>query len=508
MLILCFLPHISLASNVEDALSVGIQSTKTPSIHPLDPKERDILSVYSLIYESLVTIDDNYLPQPLLCDHWEMSTNGRTWTFYLRDNVTFSDGTPLTAYDVVATALYILDRAKDTSTEDHGYYANLQYFVREISASDAYTVVVKAERAYWGLLYAMTFPILKQSELLSDMPAGSGPYRLVGFSAGSYIALSANERWWKNQPVVKDITFTCYSTPREVIESYEYARVDTIFTRSIAAAQYRSGQTSLSLASRTRQLEVLLMNHSASKLSSVNVRKAIRAALDKDRLASSVYMGMADRTDTPWPNGTWMYDSSLSSQFLYNQEEAKRLLAEDGWGDSNQDGVLDRLNDQDERVDLTLNLYVYEEPDNDVRIEAANLIKEQLAQVGISVSISTMTFAGVREKLAAGSFNLALVSYSMDVAPDYGFMLWSGNSGNYARYRSSAMTELCRELRTCLSQGEYQAKLFEIQAQFAADCPFVCLYYREGVVLTRKMYTTARDIRELELLRGIESFSP
>ena len=85
-------------------------------------------------------------------------------------------------------------------------------------------------------------------------------------------------------------------------------------------------------------------------------------------------------------------------------------------------------------------------------------------------------------------------------------MLISGNTGNYCRYRSSAMKDLCNELRTQQEQSNYQYTLYKIQEQFAKDCPFICMFYRSGTVLTRKMYTTARDVRELELLRGIEDF--
>ena len=76
---------------------------------------------------------------------------------------------------------------------------------------------------------------------------------------------------------------------------------------------------------------------------------------------------------------------------------ADDLLEADGWGDSNEDGVLDRLNDEGKLVSLNMNLYVYEEPEDNVRIETANFIKEELAVVGINVSITTMTFTGIQE---------------------------------------------------------------------------------------------------------------
>ena len=117
------------------------------------------------------------------------------------------------------------------------------------------------------------------------------------------------------------------------------------------------------------------------------------------------------------------------------------------------------------------------------------------------VSYSTM-----QERLKAGNFHIALVSFAMDVCPDPGFLLMSGNTCNYVAYRSKTMDALFKKLRTQVTQADYQSVLYDIQEQFAKDCPFICLYYRGGTVLTRRMYTTTRDVREGHLLDGIESF--
>ena len=96
----------------------------------------------------------------------------------------------------------------------------------------------------------------------------------------------------------------------------------------------------------------------------------------------------------------------------------------------------------------------------------------------------------------------------MDACPDPGYLLMTGNTGNYGLYKSTDMTNLCKDLRTQLTQEGYQQSLWNIQSRFAEDVPFICLFYRSGSVLTRQMYTTARDVRELELLRGIDTFHP
>ncbi len=471
--------------------------------------DRDILSIYSAVYESLVFLDDSYMPQGCLAESWEPGNNGKTWTFTLRPDIRFSDGTPITAEDVAASAQYILDKANDENIVDHGFYSNLGYFVKSVSAKDERTVVFRTRRPYYGILYQMTFPVVPASQVNSDNPLGplgSGPYVITSFDAGGHLMLERNSNWWKTQPEVERIFFQFYDTPGKVTESYEYGRVDAVFTRSIASTQYKTGLKSVTMSYRTNQLECLFMNNSSSELTPA-VRKAIRYVIDKDKIVDNVYSGLAKATNFPFYPGTWMYNEALDPSFTVNLEEARRLLASEGWEDSDENGILDRTDGDGKVSNLHLRFYVYEEPDNDVRLEAANIIAEQLYQVGISCTVEAMSMPNAKEKLSAGSFDLVLGAFAMDVCPDPGFILMRGNTGNYNRYKSSRMTELCESLRKEYSFQGYRQRLMEIQSLFADDCPFVCMYYRLGNVLTRNMYTTCRDVREYELLRGIESFS-
>ena len=203
----------AVAENVEDSLIVGIYSTHTTELRPLNPLERDIVSVYGVIYESLVTVDDNGLPQPLLAETWSETGNGKTWTFTLRENVTFSDGTPLTANDVVASCKYLLALANSEDPNARGFYQTIKYMVADISATDDRTVVITAaKRTYFGLLYALTFPIVPASQVDTPNPLGTGPYVVSTFEPANYIWLKENEKWWQTKPQVKEIMVTLFAS--------------------------------------------------------------------------------------------------------------------------------------------------------------------------------------------------------------------------------------------------------------------------------------------------------
>ena len=504
--VLLALPCGALAEMMTDVgVHLGIISVATTQVNPLTPVEREFMSVTSLMYEGLMYLDDNYQPQPCLAERYSSSTDGKTWFFYLREGITFHDGTELSAYDVAATANEILRLAAD----GEGRYQSLKYFVNSIEASDSRTVVVRTNRANYGFLFAMTFPVLKAGEVQAPNPVGTGPYMMEMFEPSVYMLLSAYGGWWQTPPENRQILVNFFSTNRELISAYEYSNVDAVLTRAITAAQYRSGVSSYNIDYRTTQLETLLMNNNSSELRDVQVRQAIRYMINMDDIVNNVYYGMVTRTDTPLIPGTWTYWNGDYRQ-EYNKQRANELLDAAGWDNFavNDSGNNVRTKVTDGKLAyLHLRFYVYEEQDNSVRVEVANRIADSLLEVGVECKVETLTFKEASEKLKAGSYDLCLAAFNIDFTPDPGYLLISGNTANYMRYRSSEMDTLIQtKLRGALDYDVYAQTLKEIQNLFWQDCPLVCLYYRNGAILTRSMFTDARDVREPEALRGIEYF--
>lgn len=470
-------------------------------------EEREFQSLTSLIYEGLYSLDDDYRPVECLAESCEAESSGKRWTVKMRSGVVFHDGTPCTAYDVEATLKEILRLADDGM----GQYNQLKYMISDVKANSADSLIITASRPYWGIKFALTFPVLPRDQVNLQVPAGTGPFKVDRFEPASYLLLSANEAWWQTPPTVKSISVTFRATNRELITDYEYNRVDAAITRSASAGQYQTGLANLNITYRTRQLETLLLNNSSNAfpLDNILVRKAIRHAIDFNAIANSVYMGMARRTDTPMPSGTWMYQAD-DAEFVYDPEKAKALLDEAGWkADPARDNgvrhttVTEKGEQKDRR--LRLRLYVYEEQDNSVRLQVANMIADYLAAVGIEAKVTMESFSSVAAHLKARNFDMAIAAFQMDVVPDPGFLLMSGNTGNYGSYKSAAMDNLFKSLRAERNEEQYKSLLWQIQAQFTEDCPFICMWYRCGALLTRKVFTTVRDVREPEILRGIES---
>ena len=230
------------------------------------------------------------------------------------------------------------------------------------------------------------------------------------------------------------------------------------------------------------------------------VREAISYAINRSEIISSIYQGMATVAYTPVPGGTWLSNESTIHD-IYDPLMAASLLDSAGYKLAD-----DGKRYKDGKAFPTLYILTYDEPGSTVRTNAANKIKEQLAAVGIPAIVSTKDRNYVLMKLRSADYTLVLAAFNFDVNPDPGFTVASTGACNYTRYRSDDMNSLLTQLRSSYTADSYQYVMQLIQDQFEQDKPYLPLYWRAGALLSREAFTDARDIRELELLRGVESF--
>ena len=495
------------------SLVCGIVATQNAETRPLQLRDRDLVSVMDLVYEGLFTIDDDYLPQPELAYSYEFSNEGRRLIVTLRDDVTFHNGRALTADDGIATldAMYALSGFdKDLNSEvelaDRGLYYSTFYSIKSWQAQDDRTLVFGLRRACYGSLYALTFPILPSEEIGAALPSGTGPYRFDGYEQGTSVWLAVNPTWWQRTPQIRNIRAGIYEDSEKVLTAFDQRDVDVATTRSINASRYSGSLNSFSLSARSRQLEVLLVNRANNLLKSDDngknlVREAIAYAIDRSTLITSIYQGMALVAYSPVPSGTWLANEE-TAQDIYDPLMAASLLDRAGW----------KLADNGKRYKNgqsmpQLRLIVYDEPGSMVRTNAANKIREQLEAVGFTVSVTTWSQENVVTKLRSGDYSIALCAFNFDVCPDPGFTLTSTGICNFTRYRSKEMNDLFSSLRTSWTQESYRSVMRQIQEKFTQDMPYIPLYWRSSALLSRSAFTSARDIRELELFRGVESFT-
>ncbi|NLG25192.1 MAG: peptide ABC transporter substrate-binding protein [Clostridiales bacterium] len=479
-------------------LKLGVVAAQGATADPILANERDLVSLNKLAFESLVELGDDMRPSPLLADRW--SNEGGNWVFTLRSGVVFHDGQPLTAQDVLDSYNAIM------AAGGQGAYFDRVQDIREMTVVDDRTLVVACKRTGYLALYAMTFPVIQGQSIGTGAPMGTGPFWYISRDLDAGLRLERNPIWWKRQASVRSVAVTRFDDARGALEAFETGEIDTMTSRDgVASLSSRLADRS-TIEYSTMSYECVVPNLGNLLLADLSVRRALMYAIDRNALASTIYLDMVQESEVPVLPGSWLYETQ-SAKYNHSPERALQVLQEAGWADSNGDGVLDRMRDNLVQ-DLAFSLITYDEPTTTARHEAIKRIAEQLGRVGFKVTVATMSKANLRDALRKGSFDLALVGYNLSELPDLGFLLGSGGAGNYAGYRSDQMDGYIAAARAARTAEDLQDALSAQQLLVVEDLPIFGLFFRSGLVIGKQPMSGLVGVRESQMLRGLEFVQP
>ena len=481
-------------------LLIGYAAQSGASLNPFVCNESDLVSLNQLVFESMVTLDDAQKPSPMLADNWEHE--GKLWKFKLRSGITFHNGAALTAYDVQSS----YDQFVAMEKTDNPYTARMQLLIEKLEAIDDTTVAVQGKYEGYITLYAMTFPILQSSTIFDDMPRGTGPYWYVRYDMDSAVRIEANPLWWQQQTTVGTITFRRYQDSGDAIEGLLTKQVEMLSTRSANAAICRklSDLTAMDYGTTTYELLVPNLN-TASVMSNVKVRQAVMYAIDRAVLASNAYLDMAVQSEVPILPGTWLYESQ-SAQYYYSPERALQLLYESGWQDLNGDMVLDKL-EGIKLSELTVNIVTYSESTTSVRENAAEMIADYLAAVGVKATVEVLDVSTLRKRLKSGEYDLALIGLNLSEVPNLTGLLGKDGNMNFNFYDDAQMKSLLDQTATAKDETGLKQVYSQLQMKIVQDLPIMGLLFRSGTVLSTRSLGGMRGIRSLNTFRGLEYLS-
>jgi len=478
-------------------LRIGYVAQYGASLNPFMCNEWDLVSMNQLVFEPLVTLDENQKPSPMLADNWQHE--GKKWVFTLRSNISFHNGQPLTAYDVQAT----YDQFMQMNEGDNPYTTRMKQMISSLVALDERTVKVEAKYEGYITLYAMNFPVIQQNTIFDDMPRGTGPYWYVRYDLDSAVRIEANPLWWQQPPTLSSITFCRYDSSGDAIEGLQTNGVEMLSTRSNSAAICRTlaDLTSMDYATWTYELMVPNLN-SGSAISNVRVRQAVMYAIDRAVIAGNAYLDMAIQSEVPVLPGTWLYESQ-SARYYYSPERALQLLNDAGWQDLNGDMVLDKL-DGIKVSELTLNIITYNDAASSVRENAAETIANYLAVVGIKANVETMSSSNLKKRIKDGDYDIALIGLNFSEVPNIVSLLGTDGKMNFNFYSDSVMDSLLKQTLTAADEAGMKQVYSQIQLNVVENLPVMGLLFRTGTVLSSRSLGGLNGIRALSTFRGLE----
>ncbi|MBO4563749.1 MAG: hypothetical protein J5772_09115 [Clostridia bacterium] len=438
---------------------------------PLIVNTEEMLHLFSLVYDSLLSVNSSGELEPRLCESWSNEGNG-VWLLRLREGVKWHDGSgTLTADDVVSTYRALV------SMEDSYYKYCLNHIVSLQSAGGLYIRVKMNIPGIIGL-YSLTFPIRRSAEMM-----GTGAYR-VERSDDHRVILTVNTDWWDKLPYIKRIIFDERDSNTTALASYEAGQLNLVPTDILTAGKYyESGVTDVHDI-MTQNMEVLLFNHSSSVFSDINLRFAVAHGINRSRIITNVYMNRARAADVPIPPDNWLYDSRCAV-LNYDPDTALDLIVESGYTVLSKEG----LRFSKTGGHLSVKLLTSATTENTVRSDAANMIASQLNELGFKVEVVTAAHtlgdpeSDFIKALHSGGWDMALVGFNLSQSNELSSYFDAGGANNFGHISDSRLRLLAQSMLSAPGEEELRDAAYELQSYFVENVPFVTLYFRLNSII-------------------------
>ena len=426
--------------------------------------------------------------KPRLAERWEHSADYTTWTFFLRRDVKWHDGVPVTAHDV-AFSFELFAHPDVLFAQDNILFA-------DIAVPDDYTLRITWSQPTGPDQALMGWTVYYPKHLLEGLdptgffawdfwthPIGNGPYRYVRGVPHTMIELEANPDHFAGKPAIERVVLKL-STSNKVIE---------LTSGTADAAYYVPPADVIKLAADPRfrvyhlfaftEPQAIHWNRRNPLLADATVRRALSYAIDRRELlevnnlpAETPLLGGL----SPWDRiGSLLQEGKLDEGFQYDPEIAKRLLQEAGWSDENGDGVRERGSEEARFTMLA--------PQGGLSaVESALLVQDQLRDVGVAMDIRPVERSVWRELYRSGEFDATIwdVPNVPQLLLDQDFF----GDGTKIGYHNSEIVRLLEALTVELNPEGQDSLYARINEILRLDVPVTFLHpYVETSVAHRRI---------------------
>jgi len=444
-----------------------------------------------LIFSSLVRFDDRGNPQPDLAEAWGISLDGTQYNFTLREGLTWHDGEPLTTADVLFTVDLFRNDALPIPADVQALWATV-----EVNAFDETHVQFRLTQALAPFMDYLSFGVLPE-HLLGDLdaatllnapfnlqPVGSGPYRfeelITEDEQVTGVVLTAWDDYHAGRPFIDQVVFHYYPTSQAAFQAYLQGDVLAVsFIDRAILPDVLADPTLNIYSSRLPRLSLVLLNlddSSAPFFQELEVRQALLEGINRQWIIDQYLGGQGFIADGPILPGTWAYNENLAS-VPYDLDKAISLLKQAGYTIPAEGGQV-RSKDG---VALEFELV---HPDTALHTQIAESIRDNLAQLGVQVTLVPLPYAELlSDYLEPRTYQAALVDLNLAHSPDpdpYPFWhqaeITSGQ--NYSKWDDRRASEYLEQARVSVSQSQ-RARLYRnFQTHFSRELPALLLYYQ------------------------------
>jgi len=450
-------------------------------------------NVTNVIFSRLIDWDSQGKLVPGLAESWSVSDDHKVYTIKLRPNLTFSDGSPLTAEDVAFTLTVLHDPKYDGDTDitlaniagGADYKAGKADSVSGLKVIDPLTLQVTTTQPGATTLAKIGGPVLSKAwygknyqrgnldylRTLNGKPLGNGPYVYDKYIPGQEIRFHANTRFYRGTPPVPRFIYrvTNPSTNFQLFQTGE-TDYDAFTSRPDDIEQLRMlGFANINLYGSSDYSKVEFNLHRPA-LQDAKVRQALIYGLDRQKLIDVVYQGYGKVAIEPIAPISWAWNANGVNPYQYNPARANQLLDEAGWK-KGPDGIRVKAG---KRLELTL--LVSKKVLNDALIPIA---KENWQQIGVLLKPQVVDFNALMSQRKAGNYDLASFSTSTLNDPHDGVWDFYSKEATESGYNNPKVDALINQGNTELDPEKRKPIYNRLYQVLAEDPPAILLAYRQ-----------------------------
>ena len=462
VIVFCLLTAVIPVMASGDTIVVGVSTDMTG----LDPHKQTAftsMKVLEMLHGRLVEVDENMTVQPGMAESWEWSEDGMDLTMHLRDNMAFSDGTPVTSADVKFSYERILD--EETAAAARSKFTA----IGEIETPDEKTVVFKFNEKNVAIMVDMASvnaSIISKNFVdnggdLSVEVVGAGPYKLVNWEPDNKIEMTANEGFYlEGYPLVKNLEYRIIPAEDSILAGLRTGEIDFAVINVPATAMVASMDPNIVVDSAPAlSYHVLQLNPGREVFQDVRVRQAIACAIDRQEVLDVAALGEGQVTA---PAVQPYYAADLGDLYCYEKDldKARELLAEAG----------------NPEISFTIMAAADEPP---TAVAEAQNIQDQLKEIGINVDIEVLELGVYVDRWLSADFDACTALNGGGSDPNGTFWRYWHSSGNLQKvsvYNNPDLDKLLEEGRSYTDPEVRKPIYIEVQKNLAENAPWVWLY--------------------------------
>ncbi|CQR46817.1 Oligopeptide-binding protein AppA precursor [Paraliobacillus sp. PM-2] len=401
--------------NNDEVIRIAMKS-EIDSLDPYQASATDTEIMMDNVFDGLFDIDKNGELVPNLATDYKISDDNLTYTFTLVENATFHNGDSVTAEDVVYSY------SKLAGLETGKPMSDKWSVVEDVKSTGKYKVEVKLKNIDSGFLARTTNAILPSGyENQATQPIGAGPFKFVEHKVAQELVLERNKDYYMQDkiPEVSKVHFVIMSDTQTAILAMQSGEIDII--PGINAQSLMQLQDSVTTISGPQNMPVIFgLNHKAKPLSDINVRKAINMAIDKNQIINTVMQGNATKIDSNFsPAMAFYYEDGVEGYYDFDVKAAKELLETAGYPDG-------------------FNLSMTVPSHATMYTDTAQIIAEQLSQIGIKVDIEPVEWSTWLERVYTKfDYESTIIGLTGKIDPyDVLIRFENGYSRNFINYNN------------------------------------------------------------------------